>query len=159
MKLTASWAGGNTAGPPSYLAGSGVGRRKETADIIPPQELAGMDSPPLELAASTLAPCFDACVCFCSMHVSAFAPWFGCMHRWLHFSFMSCRCLLHWNPSPNCLPPAAMAEWRLLHFPPATMAGLLCFRQCEWRVLISASPGGGYLFPPLPVAERATCHL
>jgi hypothetical protein len=47
----------------------------------------------------------------------------------------------------------------LHHFPPATMAGELCFRQSLWWVLISASPGGGYLILPLPVAERATCRL
>jgi hypothetical protein len=39
------------------------------------------------------------------------------------------------------------------------MTSAVSFRQREWPVLLSASPGGEYLFPPLPVAERATCHL
>jgi hypothetical protein len=54
---------------------------------------------------------------------------------------------------------SAASFHRPRHFPPATMAGPLCFRQSQWRVLISASPGGGYLILPLPVAERATCRL
>jgi hypothetical protein len=47
----------------------------------------------------------------------------------------------------------------LPHFPPATMAGPRCFRYRQWRVQHSASPGGGFFFPPMPVAEIPTCRL
>jgi hypothetical protein len=48
---------------------------------------------------------------------------------------------------------------RLSHLPPATMAGPRCFRHRQWRVQLSASPGGGFYFPPMPVVEIATCRL